>query len=208
MPAVPAATRVYGKVAAEERRASRRGILLEAALDLIAESGVRSVTKRAVCSRAQLNDRYFYEQFSDVDALLVALGDWVTTQGLAAVLDATRGAAPSARVHAAADATLSFVLADPRRAQLLLGSHTNEALQRIRLSTNHQIATAMSTLTHELLGPAAPPQNDTDLVSFTLVSGTLELVAAWLRGEFDTDRDHLTSIIAAMLLAAGRISRI
>ncbi|WP_418005045.1 TetR/AcrR family transcriptional regulator [Mycobacterium sp. PDNC021] len=181
--------------------------MLEAALDLIAESGVRSVTKRAVCSRARLNDRYFYEHFSDINALLLALGEWVTTQGLQAVLDATRGSAPPARVHAAAGAALGFLLADPRRAQLLISSHTTETLQSIRIATNHQIAASMSALTREQLGPKAPPTCDTDLVSFTIISGTMELVAAWLRGEFDTDRDHLTDIIAAMLFAAGHISR-
>ena len=174
---------------------------------LIAESGVRSVTKRAVCSRARLNDRYFYEQFSDINALLLALGDWITTQGLEAVLDATRGAVPPERVHAAADAALGFVLADPRRAQLLISSHTTEALQSVRITTNHQIAASMSALTREQRGPEAPPARDTDLVSFTIISGTMELVAAWLRGEFDTDRRHLTDIIAAMLLAAGHISQ-
>ena len=62
-------------------------------------------------------------------------------------------------------------------------------------------------LTREQRGPEAPPARDTDLVSFTIISGTMELVAAWLRGEFDTDRRHLTDIIAAMLLAAGHISQ-
>lgn len=204
---MPIARRVYGGIAADQRSARRREALLEAALDLIAESGVRSVTKRAVCSRARLNDRYFYEQFSDIDALLLALGDWVTTQGLEAVLDATRGAAPPERVYAAADAALGFVLADPRRAQLLISSHTTEALQSVRITTNHQIAASMSALTREQRGPEAPPACDTDLVSFTIISGTMELVAAWLRGEFDTDRRHLTDIIAAMLLAAGHISQ-
>lgn len=204
---MPIARRVYGGIAAEQRSARRREALLEAALDLIAESGVRSVTKRAVCSRARLNDRYFYEQFSDINALLLALGDWITTQGLEAVLDATRGVVPPERVHAAADAALGFVLADPRRAQLLISSHTTEALQSVRITTNHQIAASMSALTREQRGPEAPPARDTDLVSFTIISGTMELVAAWLRGEFDTDRRHLTDIIAAMLLAAGHISQ-
>ena len=45
--------------------------LLDAAMDLIAESGAGGVTKKAVCARARLNDRYFYEHFTDRDALVM-----------------------------------------------------------------------------------------------------------------------------------------
>ena len=64
MRSMASATRSYGGITAGERRATRRGALIEAALDLFAEGGVRAVSKRAVCARARLNDRYFYEHFT------------------------------------------------------------------------------------------------------------------------------------------------
>ena len=87
----------YGGVTAEERRASRRAALIEAALDLFGEDGARAVSKRAVCARARLNDRYFYEHFADSDALLVAIAEDLTAQGLAAVNAATMRVAPDMR---------------------------------------------------------------------------------------------------------------
>ncbi|KAF0846879.1 TetR family transcriptional regulator [Nocardia caishijiensis] len=194
--------RTYGGVAADERRARRRAALLDAALDLLAADGAAAVTKRAVCARAKLNDRYFYEQFTDRDALLTALVEDHTAEGIVAVVAATHAAGPDihSQVHAAADAALGFLLDDPRRHALLLNAHSTEALQRARLATQHAIARAMATVSRELRpSPVALPL-DTDMAAYTVVSGTLELVAAWLRGEFDTTRDHLTDLIARQLL--------
>ena len=202
------ATRSYGGVTAEERRATRRVALIEAALDLFAEDGARAVSKRAVCARARLNDRYFYEHFTDSDALLEAIARDLTAMGLDAVGAATRRAPADirAQVHATADAALEFLTADPRRGKLLLGSHTSDALQRARLDSTRAISTAMAAGIRELLGDTAANQLDTDLAAFALVSGAMEVIAGWLRGEFVTSREHLADLVAGLLLALADIS--
>jgi AcrR family transcriptional regulator len=202
------ATRPYGGVSAEERRARRRAALIDAALDLFAASGAGAVTKRAVCARARLNDRYFYEHFADSDALLEALAQEFTAQALDTVVPAALESGPGVRaqVHAAVSAAIDFITADPRHASLLLSSHTSDVLQRARLASTHQVATVMAAMSRELLPDSVPSPEDTELAAFTLVSGTMELVAAWLRGEFSTSRDHLVDIITAMLLAATDLS--
>lgn len=200
--AVPS-PRAYGGVAAEERRARRREALLDAALDLLAEDGAPAVTKRAVCARARLNDRYFYEQFADRDALLTALAEDHTAQGIAEVVAATR-AAPAdidSQVHAAADAALGFLLADPRRHALLLNAHSTPALQTARVATQHAIAEAMAAVGRELRPDPELDPAEAAMAAYALVSGALELVAAWLRGEFDTTRTQVTALIAAQLQA-------
>lgn len=201
-------TRGYGGVSSEERRATRRSALMNAALDLLTEAGVRAVTKKAVCARARLNDRYFYEQFSDPGALLEAVAMDITFGGLQTVSAATAGefADTRARMHAAAEAAVTFVIDDPRRANLLLISHTDAVLNRIRLDCTRAISKAVAAMARDLLGDAAPSERDSDLAAFTITSGTMELVAAWLRGEFDSDRAHLITVVAAILLTAADIS--
>ena len=107
------AKRAYGGVAADERRAIRRAALMEAALDLFAEDGARGVSKRAICARARLNDRYFYEHFTDADAVIEAIVQDGTVRGLEAVNAASQKAAPDirAQVHATAVAALDFLTA-------------------------------------------------------------------------------------------------
>jgi AcrR family transcriptional regulator len=166
------------------------------------------VSKRAVCARARLNDRYFYEHFADSDALLEAIVRDLTTLGLEAVGAATREAPSDIRgqVRATADAALEFLTADPRLAKLLIGSGTSEALQRARLDSTRAIAAAMSAGIRELLGDTAASQLNTDLATFALVSGAIEVSVAWLRGDFDTSREHVADLIAGLLLATADIS--
>ena len=142
------AKQAYGGVAADERRAIRRAALMEAALDLFAEDGARGVSKRAICARARLNDRYFYEHFTDADAVVEAIVQDRTARGLEAVNVASQKAAPDihAQVQETAVAALDFLTSDPRLVQLLLRSHTSEVLQQARRESARAIARAMAAM--------------------------------------------------------------
>ncbi|MGI9588454.1 MAG: TetR/AcrR family transcriptional regulator, partial [Dietzia maris] len=98
-----ATPRRYRGVSAEERRASRRRQLLDAALELVGTRGVERTTMTAICAEAGLTERYFYESFTARDQLLLALVDEIADQVRTAVLAAlsdTEGDA-AARAHAA-----------------------------------------------------------------------------------------------------------
>src|SRR6185437_16138968 len=207
MRVMASATRIYGGITAEERRATRRSALIEAALDLFAEHGARGVSKRAVCARARLNDRYFYEHFTDSDALLETIVRDLTSMGLEAVRAATREAPADIRgqVRATADAALEFLAGDARLGKLVIGSGTSEALQRARLDSARAIAAEMSAGVGKLLGDDAASRLNTDLAAFALVSGAIEVVAGWLRGEFDASREHMADLVAGLLLATADI---
>ena len=201
------AKRAYGGVAADERRAIRRAALMEAALDLFAEDGVRGVSKRAICARARLNDRYFYEHFADADAVLEAIVRDGTARGLEAVSAVSEKAAPDihAQVQATAVAALEFLTSDPRLVQLLLRSHTSEVLQQARRESARAIARAMAAMINK------PPSSDvgeldSEMAAYALVSGAMEVIAGWLRGEFDTSQDHVSAIVAGLLLKTADLS--
>ena len=56
--------------------------LVETALDCLHVDGLAGISVRAICARARLTPRYFYESFADLDELLVATVDSVTDEGL------------------------------------------------------------------------------------------------------------------------------
>jgi len=200
--------RTYGGVPAEQRRVRRRAALLDAALDVVAEGGVAGVTVRGVCVRARLNDRYFYESFADRDELLLALVDDLYTQATAMVVDAVSGTPRHARVRvrAAITAGLGFLVEDPRRGRMLLESQATDALQRRRHDAVRLLATVMTNQSQELFGDLAPPRLDAELGAITLVSGMFELLGAWLRGELEVSREHLTDFLVAMLLSSSNLA--
>jgi hypothetical protein len=64
----------------------------------------------------------------------------------------------------------------------------------------------MSAMLRQPLGNSAAGQLDTDMAAFALVAGAMEVVAGWLRGDFDTTREHIADIVAGLLLAAADVS--
>lgn len=198
--------RTYGGVPVGERRARRRARLVEAALDLHAEGGWDKVTVRAVCSRARLNDRYFHESFPDRDQLLLAARDGIAEQALAAFLRAieTTAPEPDARIRAVVEAVIDYFAADPRRGHLMFAAH--EALRERRREMVDTLARIVADQALVLLGDRAAPGPDRWLGALTLVNGTMEVFASWLRGELDVTREHLADFLVAMILTTGDLS--
>src|SRR5690349_12806353 len=116
MASSPPSSRTFRGQTAEERVAARRQALIDAALDLIGTTGWSSATMTAICSRAGLTERYFYESFRNRDALLVDLLQGLVEQVEAAVLAvaAETGLTRRERSRRLVDACLHVLLDDPR----------------------------------------------------------------------------------------------
>jgi AcrR family transcriptional regulator len=197
-------TRTYGGVTGEQRRARRHKALTEAALDLVADGGWERVTVRAVCTRARLNDRYFYESFPDRDALLLAARDGIAAEGLRAFQEAIATTEPERRIRAVVEAVIDFFTEDPRRGHLMFASH--DALRGRRREMLRTLARIVADQAAELLGAAAAGGKDRELGALTLVSGTMEVFAEWLRGELDVTREHLADFLVAMITTTGDLA--
>jgi AcrR family transcriptional regulator len=193
--------KTYGGASPAERTAKRRAALCEAALDLLAEGGWERVTVRGVCTRAKLNDRYFYESFRDPASLLLTVREQVTAQAFASVGTAIAATAPDpeVRVRAVVEALVGFFTADPRRGHVLVQSQATEELRAARQVSIRAMARLVADQGVAMLGAQAPPERDRELAALTLVHGTLELFASWLRGELDITREHLVDFLVAMV---------
>ncbi|WP_160160883.1 TetR/AcrR family transcriptional regulator [Actinomadura sp. K4S16] len=193
--------RPYGGVTADRRRADRRAALLEAALDLLAAEGVRGTSLRAVCARAGLNPRYFYENFADLDALLTEVHDRIVTEVAEAAAQGVAAAGPDAglrtTVRSAAVAALGMSRADPRKVRVMLVEATASPVLRERQ------AAARRDYTRRVIEYARtfydiPPDADArvQFVATMLVAGWNENVIAWLDGELKTTLPGLADMFA------------
>jgi AcrR family transcriptional regulator len=205
---VPAVERKYRGASAIERRELRRAALLDAAFDVLAAEGWERVTVRAVCGRAKLNDRYFYENFRDRDELVLAVLDDVVTQGLQVAATALDSAPKDirARSRAIVEAGLGFLVDDPRRGRLLVESQATEGLRQRRQYLVRLLATLAADQGRQLLGEHTPSDRDLELSTLVLVSGGLELATMWLRGDLDVSREHLADFVVALLLTNADIA--
>jgi AcrR family transcriptional regulator len=193
--------RSYAGETGAARVARRRAALTEAALDLVAEGGWERVTVRSACARARLNDRYFHESFADRDTLLLATRDAIAADALRTLRQAIDDTAPADRVRAVVDALIDFFSDDPRRGHLVFEPHP--ALRGRRREMLRALSRIVADQAGEILGDrvAAPP--DRALGALTLVSGTMEVFAGWLRGEVDVTREHLADFLVATVDASG-----
>lgn len=195
--------RPYRGVPAEQRRAGRRAALLEAGLDVLGTDGWASATVRGVCSRAKLNDRYFYESFADLDALLLAVVDDQAAQATGLIEDVARRAPRRLRPRTTAmvGAIVDFLTADPRRARVLACEFpASPLLQERRRAIIGVLADIYIAQVRELLDEVPLGETDLRMTALTVVSGLWELLAAWLRGDVETGRDHLVAYVVALLL--------
>ena len=152
----------WAGLSAEDRRAERRRLLLDAGFELLGTEGWSGTTVRAVCQAARLNPRYFYESFPDLDELIVAVYDRVVTElrerGQAVAWTRRRPDLPS-QIGAAVATTVGFVDDDRRRARVLyIEALGNEALNRRRISAGHDITSFIETDAVERRGP--PPEGE------------------------------------------------
>ncbi len=195
----------WGGRTTEERRAERRQRLIDAATEIWSESGWAAVTMRGVCSRTSLNDRYFYEDFKDRDALLVAAWENARDE----VLGEVSGVFVSNMHHpiletlrAAISAVVERTSRDPGHAQILLMHHAGSAaLQDHRAAALQQATELVIVAAQPHLIPSA---DETGLRMDTLVAvgGFVELISAWQSGLLDVDAQHIvdhTSRLAATL---------
>lgn len=184
-----------------DRRAERRALLVDAAFRLFGDGGEAAVSVRSVCRECGLNTRYFYESFTDTDALLGAVYDEVSMQ-LTAVLDdvmATAAESLRARLRAGIAAVLGFSSADPRRGRVLFtDARANPVLTARR-------AVAQDLLREAVLTEGWRPHPESDpvyaRVAAAMYAGAMaELAQQWLAGNLGDDLDVVVDHTLRLLL--------
>lgn len=194
----------------EERVAARRRLLLDAAFDLLGTEGWAGTSVRAVCARAELNARYFYESFPDLDALVVAVYDRVVQELADEVLAAQDVADPDRRAQARAgiETIVRFVDEDRRRARILyVEALGNEALNRRRVETAQVLVGVVAERAVEGRRTSKRARQLVRMSAAVLVGGLSELLVEWLAGRIDVPRQQLVDDATELLLALAEATR-
>lgn len=204
---VTTAKRAYGGISAAERQAERRGRLIEACLDIVGADGPRALTVTRLCREAGLNERYFYESFTDVSGVLVAASDLVAQTIADRILSALVAAEdqPRERASAAIGAAVDVLADDPRMGVLFLQSAALEELASRRAEIAHSFVELLKSQALATLRIRATPEVDSwaTFVATHLFGGVLETIGAWIRGDLDLTREQLVERNVDLFLAVG-----
>jgi AcrR family transcriptional regulator len=198
-----ATTRVYGGKTADDRVLERRRRLMAAALELIGTEGWAATSVRGVCRHAGLTPRFFYESFTDLDALAVAVFDDIAVNATAAILEAVGAAPPEpgAQARAAIATFVDELTRDPRRARVAFAEALgSEALARRRLQAMRAMAELIADHGRRAYGSVPAADRLVDVTAALLAGGIAELLIAWLDGAIVATRDELVSDCTALFM--------
>jgi AcrR family transcriptional regulator len=187
-------------VSPADRQAERRTLLVRAAFGLFGDGSEAAVSVRSVCRAAELNTRYFYESFTDTDALLGAVYDVVAGELgsiLTDVMTSTRD--ERSRLRAGIRAVLDFSSADPRRGKILFTeARTNPVLAARRTIAQDHVR---ELVLDEQRRTAPESDRVATEVGAAMYAGAMaELAQQWLAGTLGDDVDAVVAHAVRLLL--------
>ena len=176
---VQSATRRYRGLTPQEREAGRRGRLIAAGLELFGTVGFARTSIQAICSRAHVTARNFYDHFGSLAELLAAVYEHVVAHGRSALLKSLShdSGGPEIRARRALKAYLHAMLDDPRRArvQCIEAVGVNDALEARRRAVIHEFA-ALLKQERLALGFEDLSEAEAEVAALVFVAGVDELL--------------------------------
>lgn len=203
-----AAQRAYGGISADQRREQRHAALLDAALEIIGTQGFAKMTVAGLCAEAGLNERYFYESFTDRDAVATEVFDRVVGELADAIVTAV-AAAPDdskAKSRAAITAAVELLTDDPRKARFIFVeaiAHRTLSARRSEVMRNFSEMVLMQA--QHFYGPEASFRvgDRAHFAAVHLVGGLFETMNGWLNGDLNITRDELIERSTDLFVVVG-----
>jgi AcrR family transcriptional regulator len=191
-----AASRSYGGIPAEQRRAQRRAALLAAGTEIVGTQGYAKLTVGGLCSRAGLNERYYYENFASTEEVLLAVFDQVMAELTGAIVTAIAVAPDEtrAKARAAIAAAVKLLTDDPRKTRIVFAEPlAAPALNSRRAEVGRSFVALIVAQAHDFFGPETALRIGTwgDFAAAHLLGGLAETLTAWVRGDLAIDREEL-----------------
>ena len=180
----------WSGVPLEDRQAKRREELIDAGTELLGGPDGPALTVRAVCRRASLTERYFYESFTDRDEFVRAVYDAVCTRAMATLVTATTP-------REAVERFVALMVDDPIRGRVLLLAPAVEPVL-IRSGTEWMpdfidlLQRKLTTITDPVIGHMA---------ATSLVGGLTALFSAYLDHRLAASREQFIDFCVSTILS-------
>lgn len=190
--------RAYRGVSIEQRRAERREKLIQAGITVFGSTGFQGTTVRALCAEAGLTERYFYESFSNSEALLRTLYLRLTDQIRERVSQAISGqqGQPDAMADAALRSYFEFLHEHPAAARVIMteimgvSAEVDALYRRVMNEFAGFLLTVFRGLHPER--PAHPVQDA--LIATGMIGALVNMAMRWLLNDF---KESVTDMVTA-----------
>lgn len=195
----------YAGKTALERQAVRRKQLIEAAIELAGAGGQPAATVNAICAKAGLTKRYFYESFTSRDQLISAayavIGEELKQQ-VAAALEATVDT-PNKMSEASLTTLFNYVGDNRSRGRLLMLEILGFSDDVSRAYDVHvqNFADLLLEINAPLMPNNAPRKELRDLATRGAIGAICYLAQRWISSNYQQPIEELVE--ASQLLLNG-----
>ena len=194
--------RRWGAKTADERRAERRTQIMQAALGVYGDTGFRTASVKAVCNKAGLTERYFYESFANGEDLLRQCflevnRALIARMRAAAVPD---GRAPLERIRAALLVYFQQIKDNPAGARVFLIE-----MASVSAATDELVSQSLDAFGLLLLEAFTVDRPHSPLLLRGVVGGGLHVARAWISSGYAESVDSVadTALRLYELVAPG-----
>ncbi|MEV0060441.1 TetR/AcrR family transcriptional regulator [Nocardia sp. NPDC050718] len=192
----PAQQRVYGGETAVQRTERRRKAFIDSAVAVVAAGGWRQLKVERIAEHAGIGKRYFYECFTDLDALAAAVIDELGTEVLLLAVAPDNTVPLEQMVRSMAANLTEYALAQPDRLRVLFSEMAaTEAAVRRRTEAVYRIVEVLAAEARAVHGD---DHSLIDVAATMLVNGSIQAILDWLDGTLALTRqqfiDHITTM--------------
>lgn len=196
--------RSYRGLSQDERQAARRSRLIAAAIAVYGERGFHQATVKAVCETAGLTERYFYESFSNSEALLIDSFNAVTSSVVEEITRAGHeaGRGRIVRTRAMLHAYFAALQRDPQSARVFLVE-----IRGVSRAVDRAFDSTLRAIGHEVARIIAPPGAAQDeLLQAGVVGGVIHIALRWIEDDYQPAIDSVvdSALVLCTVLASGR----
>lgn len=176
-------------------------------MDTMAANEWRGATVEKLCAAANLNKRYFYESFDDLDSLSAAVVDAIAEDVRAATVaasDAVAGEPLEAQAFASVAAAVRTLVDDPRRARVLLGGvAASLELNAHRRTVMHGLTGVLVDHGRTVHGVELEVDPLAKVAPAFIVGGTADAILAFVNGDVGLSLDDFIAQLATLWLITG-----
>jgi AcrR family transcriptional regulator len=170
--------------------------------------GWSGTTVRAVCAEAGLSSRLFYEAFTGLDELALAVYDEIVDDVFSQVADAAvQGTDVHVRAHNAVRTWVGALADDPRRGRVALSNGPEQGpLGQRRAASIARLIEELAVIDRTERSGAGPPTALSRITTTLLGGGVVELMTAYLHGRLDVGREELVHHCACLVVGIGEVA--
>ncbi len=176
-------------------------------MDVMTRNEWRSVTVEKLCTAANLNKRYFYESFTDLDAVAAAVVDDIADGVRSATVAAADAAAQEPleiQAMASVSAAVRALVDDPRRAHVLLGGvAASPELDAHRTTVMHRLTDVLIDHGRTVHGVELETDPLAKVAPAFIVGGTADAILEFVNGGVHLSVEDFIAQLATLWLITG-----